>query len=142
MPTKRSHSSQFQFRGDGNKHPSPRRASRASFSRQSSFSQKTSAHLQSSSDLQAQGQSTLRSSARINEIRARAAKEEKRSSGESSWVKDSSSSQQKKAYVSHKKPPVQRSFKPRTSVTAQTKPSRASRPAVVTNNANYLTIPL
>ncbi len=136
MPTKRSHSSQFQFRGDGNKHPSPRRASRASFSRQSSFSQKTSAHLQSSSDLQAQGQSTLRSSARINEIRARAAKEEKRGSGESSWVKDSASSQQKKTYVSHKKPPVQRSFKPRTSVAAQTKPSRASRPAVVTNNAN------
>ena len=93
MPTKRSHSSQFQFRGDGNKHPSPRRASRASFSRQSSFSQKDSTRSLSSSDLQAQGQSSLRSSARINEIRARAALDEKRGSEGNSWVKDSASSQ-------------------------------------------------
>ena len=81
MPSKRSHSSQFQFRGDGNKHPSPRKSAQKSYFRQSSSRDRGTQFSVPQTSSKSNSQGTLRSSARINEIRARASQNASDKSG-------------------------------------------------------------
>ena len=81
MPSKRSHSSQFQFRGDGNKHPSPRKSAQKSYFRQSSSRDRGAQFSVPQTSSKSNSQGTLRSSARINEIRARASQKASEKSG-------------------------------------------------------------
>ena len=133
MPTKRSHSSQFQFRGDGNRHPSPRRSVQNSFPTRSSAGYSEVSGVTYESQETIFPQSSLRSSARINEIRARANEKINEptpaiGSQNSNDQKERRSAPTRRSSIQSrtKMPQVQRSFKPRTSVSSDTQSSRMS----------------
>lgn len=145
MPTKRSHSSQFQFRGDGNRHPSPRRSVQKLFPTRSSAGYSEVSGVTYESQETIFPQSSLRSSVRINEIRARANEKINEptpaiGSQNSNDQKERRSALTRRSSIQSrtKRPQVQRSFKPRTSVSSDTQSSRMSgssaqgqRPSVV-----------
>ena len=138
MPSKRSHSSQFQFRGDGNKHPSPRKSAQKSNFRQSSSRDRGAQFSVPQTSSKSNSQDTLRFSARINEIRARASQKagDKSGSNGSQRVFSDFSQTGMDSRLKRKRPQVQRSFKPRTQVNSSSQNTRAHRPSVVQENAS------
>ena len=138
MPSKRSHSSQFQFRGDGNKHPSPRKSAQKTYFRQSSSRDRGAQFSVPQTSSISNSQGTLRSSARINEIRARASQKASDKSGINGSQRDFSDSPQTgmDSHLKRKRPQVQRSFKPRTQVNSSSQNTRAHRSSVVQENAS------
>ena len=133
MPTKRSHSSQFQSRGDGNRHPSPRRSVQKLFPTRSSAGCSEVSGVTYESQETIFPQSSLRSSVRINEIRARANEKMNEpsptiGSQKSNEQKERRSAPTRRSTIQSrtKRPQVQRSFRPRTSVSSDPQPSHLS----------------